>query len=116
MPLTAQKPPPRQPGLAPFCRTVGMGNLVQFGFKVDGAEIVKTGVESGAVIEGLDVVEDGGASVGAGGKAVVIDQFVFEAAPKGFDKGVIVAVAWATHGSEEAVLGQELSISGAGKL
>ena len=29
-----------------------------------GAEIVKTGVESGAVVEGLDVIEDGGASLG----------------------------------------------------
>jgi hypothetical protein len=53
------------------------------GFKVDGAEIVKTGVESGAVVEGLDVIEDGGASLGAGGEAVMIDEFVFEAAPEG---------------------------------
>ena len=67
-------------------------NLVQFGFKVDGALVVKTGVESGAVIEGFDVIEDGGASLGAGGEAVMIDQFVFEAAKEGLDEGVIVAV------------------------
>jgi hypothetical protein len=35
-------------------------------FKVNRAEIVKTGVESGAVVEGLDVIEDGGTSLGAG--------------------------------------------------
>ena len=36
--------------------------------------IVKTGVESGAVIEGFDVVEDGSASLGECGEAVMIDQ------------------------------------------
>jgi hypothetical protein len=70
------------------------------GFKVDRAEIVKTGVESEAVVEGLNVVKDGGPSLGAGGEAVMIDQFVFESAPEGFDKGVIVAVALAAHGRD----------------
>jgi hypothetical protein len=30
-----------------------------FGFKVDWGLVVKTGVESGAVVEGFDVMEDG---------------------------------------------------------
>jgi hypothetical protein len=46
------------------------------GFKVDWGEIGKTGMQSGAVIEGLDVVEDRGASFGSGGEAVMIDEFV----------------------------------------
>jgi hypothetical protein len=50
-------------------------------------------VQPDAVIEGLDVVEDSGASLSTGDEAVMINQFVFEAAPKGFDEGVIVAVA-----------------------
>ena len=73
-------------------------------------------MESGAVIEGLDVIEDGGASLGAGGEAMMIDQFVFEAAKEGLDEGVIVAVALATHGSEKAVLGQDVPVSRADKL
>ena len=80
-------------------------NLVQLGFKIDRAEIVKTGVKSDAVIEGLDVVEDGCASLGEGGEALMIDQFVFEAAPEGLDEGVIVAIAFAAHGREQPVLG-----------
>ena len=72
-------------------------------------------MESGAVIEGLDVVEDGGARLGPGGEALRIDQFVFETTPEGLDKGVIAAVAWAARGSDEAVLGQDLPISGAGE-
>ena len=48
------------------------GNLVQLGFKVDWAEIGKTRMESGAVIEGLDVVEYRGASLGAGGEPASI--------------------------------------------
>jgi hypothetical protein len=75
-------------------------DLVQFGFKVDGAEIVKGGVESGAVVEGLDVAEDRDATLGTGGEAMMIDQFVFEAAKEGLDEGVIVAVAFATHGRD----------------
>ena len=73
-------------------------------------------MQSGAVIEGFDVIEDGGASFGEGGEAVMVDQFVFEGAPEGFDKGVVVAVAFATHGSEQTVLGEDLAVSGAGEL
>ena len=87
-------------GLAPFSRTVRKDNLVQFGFKVDRALVVKTGVKSGAVIEGLDVIEDGGAGLGAGGEAMMIDQFVFEAAKERLDESVIVAVGFATHGRD----------------
>jgi hypothetical protein len=68
-------------------------------------------VESGAVIEGFDVIEDGGARLGAGGKAAMIDQLIFESAPEGFDEGVIIAVALAALGSDQAVLGQDLPIS-----
>ena len=59
--------------------------------------VVKTGVESGAVVEGLDVIEDGGTSLGAGGEALMIDQFVFEAAKERFSKSVVVAVAFSAH-------------------
>jgi hypothetical protein len=48
----------------------------------------KAGVESGAVIEGFDVVEDGSTSLGEGGEAVMIDQFVFETAKEALDKGI----------------------------
>ena len=57
-------------------------------------------MESGAIIEGLDVIEDGGAGLGAGGEAMMIDQFVFEAAKERLDEGVIVAVGFATHGRD----------------
>ena len=69
-------------------------------------------MESGAVVEGLDVVKDGGASFRAGGEALMIDNLIFEGAPERLDEGVIVAVAGATHGSDQTVLGQELAISG----
>ena len=73
-------------------------------------------MQSGAVVKGFDVIEDGGASLGAGGEAVVIDQLVFEGAPEGLDEGVVVAVAWTTHGSDQAVLSQKVPISRTGKL
>ena len=57
-------------------------------------------MKSGAVIEGLDVIEDSGAGLGAGGEAMMVDQFVFEAAKEELDEGVIVAVGFATHGGD----------------
>ncbi len=73
-------------------------------------------MEFGAVIEGFNVIEDGGAGLGVCGEAPVIGHLIFEAAPEGFDKGVIVAVPGATHGSEQTVLGEDLAVSGTGEL
>jgi hypothetical protein len=73
-------------------------------------------VQSGTVIKGFDVIEDGTARLGEGGEALVIDHFVFEAAPEGFDEGVVVAIAFAAHGSDETVMGEDLPVSRAGKL
>jgi hypothetical protein len=46
-------------------------------------------VQSGPVIKGLDVVKERTASLGKGGEALVIDHFVFETAPEGFDEGAL---------------------------
>ena len=54
-------------------------------------------MKSDTVIEGFDVIEDGGASLGEVAEAVVIDQFIFETAKEGLDKSVIVTVAFSTH-------------------
>ena len=56
-------------------------------------------MKSDAVIEGFDVIEDGGASLGEVAEAVVIDQFIFETAKEGLDKSVIVTIALSTHRS-----------------
>ena len=80
------------------------GDLRQLGFVVSGTEIGKTGVQPGTVVKGFDVVEDNGASLGGSGKAVMVDRLLFEGNPEGFDEGVVVAVSFATHGSDEMVL------------
>ena len=56
-------------------------------------------MESGALVEGFDVVENGSTGLGEGGEAVMIDQFVFEAAKEALDKGIVVAVSLSTHRS-----------------
>ena len=56
-------------------------------------------MESRAVVEGFDVVEDGSASFGECGEGVMIDWFAFEAAKEAFDKSIVVAVAFSTHRS-----------------
>lgn len=69
-------------------------------------------MQSGAVVEDLDVVEDRRAGFAVGAEAVVIDQLVFEAAPEGFDEGIVVAVALATHGGDQAVVREHVPIGG----
>jgi len=69
-------------------------------------------VQSDAVVEGFNVVEDSGAS----GKATVIDEFMLEAASEGLDENVVVTVTFAAHGSEHAVPCQHCPIGCAGEL
>lgn len=52
-------------------------------------------------------------TIAAGGKAVAVDELVFERAPERFHGGVVVAVAFATHRGDAAVSGEDLAISGA---
>src|SRR5437762_8710171 len=69
-----------------------------------------------AVIEGFDVIEDLHASLVAGFEATAIDQLQFEGAPEAFHGGVIIAVASAAHGGDQAGLTQSLTIIAAGVL
>ena len=73
-------------------------------------------MESGAVVEGFDVVENGSTGLGEGGEAVMIDQFVFEAAKEALDKGIVVAVSLSTHRSGQVMLAEQLSVTGTGEL
>lgn len=90
--------------------------MFELGFKNDGTGVGKARVEPSAIVEGFDVAEDGGARLGEGSEALVVNHFVFEAAPEGFDEGVVVTVAFAAHGSDEAMLDENLPVSGTGKL
>ena len=94
----------------------GNVGLVELGFEVEGALITDAGVEPAAVVEALDVIEDGAARFGSGAEALAVDEFVFEAAPERFDVGVVVAVAGAAHRGDEAVGGEGLPERAAGEL
>ncbi len=61
-------------------------------------------MEPGTVVEGLNIIEDRRAGFGAGRESAVVDDLVFEAAPKRLDEGIVVAVAFAAHGGDEPVL------------
>jgi hypothetical protein len=57
------------------------------GFKFNRTKISQTGVESDAVVEGFDIIEDCGTSMGEVAEAVMINQFVFEGAKEGLHEG-----------------------------
>ena len=59
--------------------------------------IGKTGMKPEAIIKGFDVIENGAASLGEAFEVVVINEFVFERTEEGFDKSVVVAVAFSAH-------------------
>jgi hypothetical protein len=92
------------------------GILFLYGLELDRTCVTETRVESSTIIKHFDVVEDRGASFGSGGKAAVIDDFVFKAAPERLDEGVVVAVCAAAQGRNQSMSCENLTIGGAGKL
>jgi len=58
------------------------------------------------------VIGDSQAGFGQAGKAAAVEQFGFEAAPKGFGVGIVVAVAAPTHTLLSPVAGQQIPESG----
>ena len=56
-------------------------------------------MESGTVIEDFDVIENRGTSLGKAVEAMMVDELIFEAAKERLNKGVVVTVAFSTHGS-----------------
>ena len=69
-----------------------------------------------AIVEEFDVIEDLTSSLGAGLEVASVDEFQLEGAPEAFHSGVIVAVALAAHGGDQAGLGQGGPINGRGVL
>ena len=69
-----------------------------------------------AIIECFDVIEDLGASLGAGVKDTAINQFQFESGPEAFHGGVVIAVAPTAHGGDQAGLNEGLTIIATGVL
>ena len=68
------------------------------------------------IVKAFDVIEDFGAGLLVRGELAAIDQFPLEGAPKRFHKGVVVAIALAAHGGDEAGLGQGMAIISGGVL
>ena len=73
-------------------------------------------MKSLAIVKDLDVIEDLGSGVGSGGEVEAVDQLQFEGAPEAFHGGIVITVAAATHGGEEAGLSECLTIIGTGVL
>jgi hypothetical protein len=80
-----------------------MGLLFEGEFVVEGAFEAEGRVETGSVIITLDVIEDGGGGFISGHERPSVNQLVFDRTPKRLQRGVVVAVALATHGRGAAV-------------
>jgi len=91
-------------------------SLVGLVFKVNRAAVIERAVESAAVIEGFDKIEDGLASLGASLEVVAIDQFLFEGAPERFHGGIVIGAGFAAHGREALALRQGFTEVRAGVL
>src|SRR6476661_9517229 len=78
--------------------------------------VIQCAMSALAVIEGFDVIEDLHASLSAGVEATAIDQLQFEGAPEAFHGGVVIAVASAAHGGDQAGVTLSLAIIAAGVL
>ena len=68
------------------------------------------------IVKAFDVIEYFVVCLKAGDEGAAIDEVEFEAAPEAFHGGVVVAVAFAAHGGDEARLGQGVALVTAGVL
>ena len=78
--------------------------------------IVQRAMSALAIVERLDVIEDLHASLGTAVKATAKNQLEFKGAPEAFHDSVVITIARATHGSDEAGLTEGVTIIGAGVL
>src|SRR6266404_5618480 len=75
--------------------------------------VPERGVQSGPVIEALDVVEDGKPRLRARPEAVVIEPFGLEGVEEALDDGVVEAIAGAAHAANHAVAIEHVLVVGA---
>ena len=90
--------------------------LVVFGFKSSGGKKAERAKRALSVVEGLDVIEEGGLGLSACEELAPVDELEFEAVPEALHGGVVIAVAPATHGGDQAGTRHCGSILGGGVL
>ena len=73
--------------------------------------VVQTRLRALPVVEDFDVLADRKAYLLARGEALMIDQFILQRSPEGFDGCVVVAVATAAHRRPHVKLADECLIS-----
>src|SRR5689334_19787280 len=78
--------------------------------------IIQRAMGALAIVECFVIIEDLRASLGTVVKATAVNQLEFEGAPKAFHGSVVITIAPATHGSDEAGLTEGVTIIGAGIL
>src|ERR1043165_3848939 len=81
-----------------------------------GADVAEGAMQSPAIVEDLDVVEDRQLGLVPGGEAAVVDQFGLELAPEALLHGVVIAVAASAHAGRDAVPLEQLLELRAGVL
>src|SRR5881628_2262084 len=69
-----------------------------------------------AIVESFDVIEDFSSSLGASAETAAVNQLQFKGAPEAFHGGVVITVAAATHGGDQASLTERLAKIAAGVL
>src|SRR5512138_682519 len=89
--------------------------MSRFAFERHGAEVAEGGVQALAIVPSFDVLEDGGASLGSGGKGV-IGTFSLEGGEKAFRDGIVIAVADPAHTDLALKGGQALLVESASVL
>ena len=69
-----------------------------------------------AIVKAFDVIKDLAAGLRPGDEVAPVNQFGFERAPEAIHGGVVVSVAFAARGADQASLGQRVTVIGTGVL
>src|ERR1039458_7478515 len=73
-------------------------------------------MQASAVVKHLYEIEDGLSCFVSGFEVAAVDQFLLEGAPERFHGGIVVAVAFAAHGSDGLCVLQRLPVVVTGVL
>src|SRR5947207_10422455 len=85
------------------------------GLELFGAHVAQRTVQSFTIVEHLDELEDGRLRLSAG--LVVVDlQLALERGEEAFPGGIVITIAAARHGTQQAMFQQQLLIGAAGVL
>src|SRR5690606_8428732 len=93
-------------------RSCGRSRVV-LGLRSSRGDVAERRVETLAIVEHLDVIEEGGVQLCVGRPGLAVDELVLQRAEEALGDGVVPAISLAAHADLDAGLGESLAVGAA---